>query len=132
MTPLTPSQRLSLAVPRTARARPTISRPCSPTSSCSVATGCAARTPASWAACPLPRPQRHGHRHPQGQDAGGKLKRNFGMPSPEGYRKALRLMRQAEKFGRPVLTFIDTPGAYPGLEAEARARARPLPGTFWR
>ena len=51
---------------------------------------------------------------------------NFGMPSPEGYRKALRLMRQAEKFGRPVLTFIDTPGAYPGLEAEARGQGEAI------
>ena len=48
------------------------------------------------------------------------LKCNFGMPNPEGYRKALRLMRQAEKFHRPILTFIDTSGAYPGMEAEAR------------
>ncbi len=51
---------------------------------------------------------------------------NFGMPSPEGYRKALRLMRQAEKFRRPVLTFIDTPGAYPGLEAEARGQGEAI------
>ena len=50
------------------------------------------------------------------------LKCNFGMPNPEGYRKALRLMRQAEKFRRPILTFIDTSGAYPGLEAEARGQ----------
>ena len=48
-----------------------------------------------------------------------KMKYNFGMPSPEGYRKAQRLMRQAEKFKRPIITFVDTPGAYPGLEAEA-------------
>ena len=48
------------------------------------------------------------------------LRRNFGMPHPEGYRKALRLMRQAEKFGRPVISFIDTPGAYPGLGSEER------------
>ncbi len=51
---------------------------------------------------------------------------NFGMPSPEGYRKALRLMRQAEKFGRPILTFIDTPGAYPGLEAEAHGQGEAI------
>jgi len=51
---------------------------------------------------------------------------NFGMPSPEGYRKALRLMRQAEKFRRPVLTFIDTPGAYPGLEAESRGQGEAI------
>ena len=48
-----------------------------------------------------------------------KMKYNFGMPRPEGYRKAQRLMRQAEKFKRPIITFVDTPGAYPGLEAEA-------------
>lgn len=51
---------------------------------------------------------------------------NFGMPSPEGYRKALRLMRQAEKFRRPILTFIDTPGAYPGLEAEERGQGEAI------
>lgn len=51
---------------------------------------------------------------------------HFGMPGPEGYRKALRLMRQAEKFGRPVITFIDTPGAYPGMEAEARGQGEAI------
>ena len=51
---------------------------------------------------------------------------HFGMPEPEGYRKALRLMKQAEKFGRPVLTFIDTPGAYPGMEAEARSQGEAI------
>ncbi|MCK5618696.1 MAG: acetyl-CoA carboxylase carboxyl transferase subunit alpha, partial [Candidatus Krumholzibacteria bacterium] len=51
-----------------------------------------------------------------------KLRRNFGMPHPEGYRKALRVMRLAEKFSRPVLTFIDTPGAYPGVGAEERGQ----------
>lgn len=54
------------------------------------------------------------------------LQCNFGMPAPEGYRKALRLMRQAEKFRRPVLTFIDTSGAYPGLEAEARGQGEAI------
>lgn len=54
------------------------------------------------------------------------LKCNFGMPNPEGYRKALRLMRQAEKFHRPILTFIDTSGAYPGLEAEARGQGEAI------
>ena len=58
--------------------------------------------------------------HAKGRSMKEKVKRNFGMPHPEGYRKALRLMRLAEKFQKPVLTFIDTPGAYPGLEAEAR------------
>lgn len=51
---------------------------------------------------------------------------NFGMPSPEGYRKALRLMKQGEKFGRPIITLIDTPGAYPGLEAEARGQGEAI------
>ena len=54
------------------------------------------------------------------------LKCNFGMPSPEGYRKALRLMRQAEKFRRPIITLIDTSGAYPGLEAEAHGQGEAI------
>ena len=58
--------------------------------------------------------------HQKGRETREKLARNFGMPHPEGYRKALRLMRQAEKFGRPVVTFIDTPGAYPGIGSEER------------
>ncbi|WP_374682727.1 carboxyl transferase domain-containing protein, partial [Accumulibacter sp.] len=56
--------------------------------------------------------------HQKGRDTKEKIFRNFGMPRPEGYRKALRLMRLAEKFRIPVLTFIDTPGAYPGIDAE--------------
>jgi acetyl-CoA carboxylase carboxyl transferase subunit alpha len=56
----------------------------------------------------------------KGRDPKERVIRNFGMPQPEGYRKALRLMRMAEKFGLPVLTFIDTPGAFPGIESEAR------------
>jgi acetyl-CoA carboxylase carboxyl transferase subunit alpha len=56
----------------------------------------------------------------KGRDPKERIVRNFGMPQPEGYRKALRLMRMAEKFGLPVITFIDTPGAYPGVESEAR------------
>ena len=55
-----------------------------------------------------------------------KMKYNFGMPSPEGYRKAQRLMRQAEKFGRPIITFVDTSGAYPGLEAEAEGQGEAI------
>ena len=55
-----------------------------------------------------------------------KMKYNFGMPSPEGYRKAQRLMLQAEKFHRPIITFIDTPGAYPGLEAEAEGQGQAI------
>jgi acetyl-CoA carboxylase carboxyl transferase subunit alpha len=62
----------------------------------------------------------------KGRDMKENLRRNFGMPHPEGYRKALRLMRQAEKFGRPVLTFIDTPGAYPGLGSEERGIAEAI------
>lgn len=60
--------------------------------------------------------------HRKGNDLAENLKCNFGMPGPEGYRKALRLMKQAEKFGRPIITFIDTPGAYPGLEAETNGQ----------
>ncbi len=64
--------------------------------------------------------------HQKGRDMKENLRRNFGMPHPEGYRKALRLMRLAEKFGRPVVTFIDTPGAYPGLGAEERGQAEAI------
>ena len=56
----------------------------------------------------------------KGRDMKENLRRNFGMPHPEGYRKALRLLKQAEKFGRPIISFIDTPGAYPGLGSEER------------
>ena len=56
----------------------------------------------------------------KGKNLQDNLKRNFGQPHPEGYRKALRLMKQAEKFGRPVVTFINTAGAYPGVGAEER------------
>ena len=62
----------------------------------------------------------------KGKNLQENLKFNFGMPGPEGYRKALRLMRQAEKFERPVITLIDTPGAYPGLEAEARGQGEAI------
>ena len=58
--------------------------------------------------------------HQKGRDSKEKVYRNFGMPKPEGYRKALRAMKLAEKFNIPVLTFIDTPGAYPGIDAESR------------
>ncbi len=64
--------------------------------------------------------------HQKGRDMKENLKRNFGMPHPEGYRKALRLMRQAEKFDRPVITLIDTPGAYPGIGAEERGQAEAI------
>ncbi len=61
--------------------------------------------------------------HRKGRNLEENLRYNFGMPGPEGYRKALRLMKQAEKFGRPVITFIDTPGAYPGMEAEENGQS---------
>ena len=64
--------------------------------------------------------------HQKGRNMKENLRRNFGMPHPEGYRKALRLMRLAEKFGRPVVTFIDTPGAYPGVGAEQRGQAEAI------
>src|SRR5205814_2741230 len=64
--------------------------------------------------------------HQKGRDTREKIARNFGMPHPEGYRKALRLLRLAEKFGKPVLTLIDTPGAYPGIGAEERGQAEAI------
>ena len=64
--------------------------------------------------------------HRKGSTLQENLKCNFGMPGPEGYRKALRLMKQAEKFGRPIITFIDTPGAYPGKEAEERGQGEAI------
>ena len=64
--------------------------------------------------------------HQKGRDTKEKLHRNFGMPRPEGYRKALRLMELAERFGLPVLTFIDTPGAYPGVGAEERGQSEAI------
>ena len=64
--------------------------------------------------------------HQKGRDTKDKLYRNFGMPKPEGYRKALRLMKLAERFALPVLTFIDTPGAYPGVGAEERGQSEAI------
>ncbi|TAJ31091.1 MAG: acetyl-CoA carboxylase carboxyltransferase subunit alpha [Nitrospirae bacterium] len=64
--------------------------------------------------------------HQKGKTLKERVQRNFGMPNPEGYRKALRLMRLAEKFKRPILTFIDTPGAYPGIGAEERGQAEAI------
>ena len=64
--------------------------------------------------------------HQKGRSTKEKIRRNFGMPRPEGYRKALRAMRLADKFGRPILTFIDTPGAYPGIGAEERGQAEAI------
>lgn len=62
----------------------------------------------------------------KGRDTNQRRFRNFGMPKPEGYRKALRAMKLAEKFGRPIITFIDTPGAYPGIDAEERGQAEAI------
>ena len=64
--------------------------------------------------------------HQKGRDTNEKILRNFGMPRPEGYRKAERLMRLAEKFGLPIFTFIDTPGAYPGIDAEERGQSEAI------
>ncbi|MEN8165711.1 MAG: acetyl-CoA carboxylase carboxyltransferase subunit alpha, partial [Acidobacteriota bacterium] len=64
--------------------------------------------------------------HQKGRDTAEKVRRNFGMPRPEGYRKALRIMRLAARFKRPIITFIDTPGAYPGIDAEERGQAEAI------
>ena len=64
--------------------------------------------------------------HQKGRDTKQKIYRNFGMPKPEGYRKAMRVMQLAAKFGRPILSFVDTPGAYPGLDAEERGQAEAI------
>lgn len=64
--------------------------------------------------------------HEKGRDTKAKVRRNFGMPKPEGYRKALRLMKMAERFGLPILTFIDTPGAWPGIDAEERGQSEAI------
>ena len=67
--------------------------------------------------------------HQKGRDTKTNVYRNFGMPNPEGYRKALRLMKLAEKFNKPIITMIDTPGAFPGIEAEERGQVKPLQKT---
>jgi acetyl-CoA carboxylase carboxyl transferase subunit alpha len=64
--------------------------------------------------------------HQKGRDTAEKVRRNFGMPRPEGYRKALRIMQLAAQFGRPVISFVDTPGAYPGIHAEERGQAEAI------
>lgn len=64
--------------------------------------------------------------HQKGRDTNQRRLRNFGMPKPEGYRKALRAMKMAEKFGRPIISFVDTPGAYPGIDAEERGQAEAI------
>jgi len=69
--------------------------------------------------------------HQKGRDTKQRVMRNFGQPKPEGYRKALRVMQLAAKFGRPVLTFIDTPGAYPGIDAEERGQGEAIARNLW-
>ncbi len=69
--------------------------------------------------------------HQKGRDTSEKIYRNFGMPRPEGYRKALRLMKLAERFRIPVVTFIDTPGAYPGIGAEERGQSEAIARNLW-
>ena len=64
--------------------------------------------------------------HQKGRDTKERVRRNYGMPKPEGYRKALRLMHMAERFGLPLITFIDTPGAYPGLDSEERGQSEAI------
>ena len=80
----------------------------------------------SSAARPFSRAARHGVGEQKGRDTKQKLHRNFGMPKPEGYRKAIRVMQLAAKFGRPIVTFLDTPGAYPGIDAEERGQAEAI------
>ena len=70
--------------------------------------------------------------HQKGRNTKENLKRNFGMPRPEGYRKALRIMEMAEKFQMPIVTFIDTPGAYPGVGAEERGQAQAIAHNLYR
>lgn len=70
--------------------------------------------------------------HQKGRNTKENLKRNFGMPRPEGYRKALRIMEMAEKFNMPIVTFIDTPGAYPGVGAEERGQAQAIAHNLYR
>jgi acetyl-CoA carboxylase carboxyl transferase subunit alpha len=64
--------------------------------------------------------------HQKGRDTKERAMRNFGMPKPEGYRKAMRLMKVAEKFGLPIFTFVDTPGAFPGIDAEERGQSEAI------
>jgi acetyl-CoA carboxylase carboxyl transferase subunit alpha len=70
--------------------------------------------------------------HQKGRDTKERVRRNYGMPKPEGYRKAQRLMRLAEKFNLPVITFIDTPGAYPGLGAEERGQSEAIASSLFK
>jgi hypothetical protein len=70
--------------------------------------------------------------HQKGRDTKSKIRRNFGMPRPEGYRKALRLMKMAERFGLPLLTFIDTPAPIRASAPRNAANPRPSPATCWK
>lgn len=70
--------------------------------------------------------------HQKGRETKEKIRRNFGMPAPEGYRKALRLMEMAERFNMPIITFIDTPGAYPGLAPKSVVSLKPSHATCAR
>ena len=64
--------------------------------------------------------------HQKGRDTKERVRRNYGMPKPEGYRKSLRLMKMAERFGLPLITLIDTPGAYPGVGSEERGQSEAI------
>ncbi len=70
--------------------------------------------------------------HQKGRETKEKIRRNFGMPAPEGYRKALRLMEMAERFNMPIITFIDTPGAYPAWARKSVVSLKPSPATCVR
>ena len=69
--------------------------------------------------------------HEKGRDTKERMKRNFGMPNPEGYRKAMRIMKLAERFGLPLITFVDTPGAFPGVEAEEHNQAKAIADSIY-
>jgi len=69
--------------------------------------------------------------HEKGRDTKERMRRNFGMPNPEGYRKAVRIMKLAEKFGLPVITFVDTPGAFPGIEAEEHNQSKAIADSIY-
>ena len=110
-----------------ARIRSITSSASSPISRRSTATASSATTPPSSAAWAVSKAARSCWSAEQkGRDTKQKLYRNFGMPKPEGYRKALRAMQLAAKFGRPIITFLDTPGAYPGIDAEERGQAEAI------
>ena len=124
---LTPWQRVLVARHRRGRARSTTSSGCSPTSSRSTATGASPTTRRSSAGSRA----FHGEPvlvvgHQKGRTTKEKIARNFGYARPEGYRKALRAMRMAEKFNRPIIVFVDTPAAYPGIESEERGVAEAI------